>query len=114
MKCEYTERVFEPNLLRIGWVATYVEWVWLLGVGARVACVRAGGAQRCRCKGFGVSCWLGGGGGGWRVVVVLCMWLLQIRSLFFACLPLLFLGATAACIEPTVDPCTGALVPTAV
>ena len=52
---------------------------------AGVACVRAGGAQRCRCKGFKVTCGLGGGGGGWRVLVVLCGgWLVLV-----------------ACIEPT-------------
>ena len=87
MKCEYTEKVFEPNLLRIGWVTTSDEWMWVLGlVLVLLACGLAGrSAAGARGSGLPVGWAAAVVGDGWRVLVVLCGgWLVLV-----------------ACIEPT-------------
>ena len=85
MKCEYTEKVFEPNLLRIGWVTTSDEWMWLLGLVLVLLACGLAGRSAAGARGSGLPDGLGGGGGGWRVLVVLCGgWLVLV-----------------ACIEPT-------------
>ena len=51
------------------WCCLYAGCDGVVGGGvAGDACVRAGGAQRCWCKGFRVTCGLGGGR--WRVTGV--------------------------------------------
>ena len=61
LKCEYTEKVFEPNLLRIGWVTTSDEWMWVLGL---VLVLLACGLAGHNAAGARLMAWAAGGGAG--------------------------------------------------